>query len=258
LVFKRSLESLILESKWSEALSLITSFELQHGTASLIKELSIAITQQSEGTVKQVAFSRKIEAQCVKNAFPHFIRFASERNEDRLTLSGFRRNFRETYKSTADEPLVYAVIQWHALHQLPYKEELLSQLLSFEGSGSIFDYFETFIAIATEIATRFSHNYRTTLKNCLKRFSEIDDQRIVNLTRILEYQYTSSVSPLTATNVLSEIRARAGRNGVMSAIETTVFRLLEAPLPNGDDRRTIHKLSANFYHLDFFKLCFTI
>lgn len=256
LVFKRSLESFIVESKWSEALSLIASFELQHGTASAIKELSIAITQQSEGTAKQVAFSRKIEAQCVKNAFPHFIRFASERNEDRLTLSGFRRNFREAYDSTATEPLVYAVIQWHALHQLPSGEELLSQLLSFEGSGSIFDYFETFIAIATEIAARSSHHFRTTLQNCLQRLYEIDDQRIVNLKHLLECQYTSSATPLTATNVLSGIRARAGRNDVVSATETTVFRLLADPLPDGDVRRTVHKLSANFYHLDFFQAVF--
>lgn len=256
LELKGSVETLILCSKWTEALSLLHEFEMKHGTASVIKELAIAITQQAEGTAKQVAYSRKLEMQCTKNAFAHFIRSASERNEDRLTLSGFRRNFRESLCSATIAPLASAVVQWHGLHQLPNDEELLSQLLSFEGSGSVFDFFEAFIAVATNLTTRANPRVRNTLKNSLQRLSKISDQRIINLSRLLEGRYAPPTKALTATNVLLEIRARSKCTEITSPTEQVIFNLFKDKLAEGDIRRKIHKLSSNFFHLDFFQAVF--
>lgn len=256
LELKRTLEVLILQSKWNEALSRLLEFELRHGTASVIKELAIAITQQAEGTAKQVSYSRRLEAQCTVSAATHIFRRASERNEDRLTLSGFRRNFREHY-STATTALASAIIHWHGLHQVPNDEELLSQLLSFEGSGSIFDYFEAFIAIAVHLAARSSSRVRTTLKNSLQRLSEISDQRILNLRRLLADQYKPQSTALTAANVLSEIRERSNFDEIVSPTEQMILDLFNDNLPEGDIRRNVHKLSANFYHLDFFQAVFS-
>ncbi|MCZ8437130.1 hypothetical protein [Achromobacter xylosoxidans] len=253
---KQEIEILIVQSRWEEALASLTNFELEHGTASCIKELSIAITQQAEGTAKQVAYSRKLESKCKAGAFIYLVRFSSERNEDRLTLSGFRRNLREHFSGEKVPPLASAVIHWHGMHQLPDEEGLLSELLGFEGTGSIFDYYELFVAVAVHLATRADSKTRAALKNCLQRLSKISDRRLLNLRKMLAGQFSPSLTAITAINILSEIRSRSRPGHDLTALEKSIFDFLAENSPDSGARRHIHKLSANFYYLDFFQAAF--
>ncbi|PIF90564.1 hypothetical protein CLU86_1453 [Acidovorax sp. 62] len=254
---KRSIEPLILNSEWSKALALISEFELKNGTAATIKELSIAITQQADGTAKQVAYSRKLEAKGTGNVFPLFVRFASERNEDRLTLSGFRRNFREIENQPSVPPLASAVIHWHCLHQLPKDEEILSQLLSFEESGSLYDYYEAYIAIATLLATRSNLDIRIAVKNSLQRLLDINDLRIINLSNLLNENFSAKNGSLAAHRLIHSLIYRIESENINSPIVEAVSNLLsDRKHPDSDIRRSVHKLAANFYHLDLFQAVF--
>lgn len=255
--FKNNIENLIFQSKWEESLVSIADFELHNGAVFILKELSIAITQQMEGTAKQVAFSRKLEAQSNKSVLALFIRFASERNEDRLTLSGFRRNFREYSASASSKAFASAVIYWHGLHQLPKQESLLAQLLGFENSGSIFDYYEIYVAASISIATRSNSKNRTGLKHCLQRISGIKDQRLLNLTELLSGRNFSMGAPLTADNVFQEIKTRSKNPSQENPLNIEIAKFLKETSPSSGVRRNIHKLSANFFHLDLFQAVFS-
>lgn len=254
--FKHAIEKHVLNSDWVKCSEIIAKFENKNGVSAVTKELAIAITQQHEGTAKQITFSRKLEAQCSKNA-AILIRLASERNEDRLTLSGYKRKFKDNFESASIPDLAKAVISWHGLHQLPKDEDTLFQLLGFEESGSIYDYYEIYVASAIQIASSSSMDKRLVLKNCLTRLAGLTDQRIINIRNVLNESFTVTDSALTINNVLNEIKIRSKNYDTQSSIENSIVSFFNDINSSAENRRYIHKLSANFFHLDYFQVIFS-
>jgi hypothetical protein len=150
-------------------------------------DLRIALEQAVGGLEKQKSLAAKLRSVHRRGLLPFVAHHISVRNELKTTMD----RFREDVRKRIDEHRFYdgAVrnyLKYRLLGEFSATQSGVADLLRVEQSHSVFDLYETFVAVAQQVARDDGLSpVRSVLLSCIRRLSGVDDFRLTKLELLL-------------------------------------------------------------------------
>ncbi|WP_333877001.1 hypothetical protein [Methylobacter sp.] len=180
-------ERLVFTGKIRDAIEGLKIIQDNFGISLWSVQLRIALEHQDGGLEQQKRYTAEVR-RAYKRGLLDFIAYhTSVRNEDRTTLAKFCDDIKVRIdKHQYFEPFVKTYTRFRLAGEWPASESGLADILRVEQSHSSIDIYETFIAVAQEIARRKdSHKSHRVLVQCLRNLAPITDFRIAKVALVL-------------------------------------------------------------------------
>lgn len=144
------LQDSYLRDDAAECRGILEILELECGKSLWLARAVINIAAVFEGLEAQKAKSREFLHASPRSITSFLSWYVSERNEEKVSLSGFVSRIEEVLPIIPSEEML-ATIRWELLDAFPKDEKGITSLLRAHAASSIIDYYECFIRIMIDI-----------------------------------------------------------------------------------------------------------
>lgn len=272
ITFKKDFQLCVLHSNWPNATKLLDEFERSNSASMSTIEMRLALLQNSEGTLSQVSYARRLENKSSNFLFTWFLKLTSWKNEEHVSYVDFHRQVNELLDASKLTASELALFKWHSFKELPDDFEILASLLNNTSSTSIFDFYEVYVAACVHLtASNALQEINKSINDSNLRLLSIKDHRIQNLDKILNEQinninFKEKFHPFSASSFISEnlsyedyknLKINCNEESTLFIkIENNINILLNDTVSVDITKQPLHKLAANFYHLPLFNSLF--
>jgi hypothetical protein len=181
-------ERLVFTGQFEDAIGALQLIERAFGTTLWSVQLRIALEHQAGGLERQKRYTAEVRGVYRRGLLGFVAYHTSVRNEDRTTLAKFLDDIKARIdKHQYYEPFVKTYVRYRLAGEWPASEFGLADILRVEQSHSSIDIFETFVAVAQEIARREDFlEIRSVLAKCLRSLTAIADFRLAKAALVLD------------------------------------------------------------------------
>lgn len=149
---RRNFDSSVLLGKWDEARDSLSEVHNRFGVSLWLAESRLAVVQASQGLEAQKIESRKIQDESGDNLVTALAYYMSQRNEGTINPLRFVRQFQSDLRSWKTEEDVADYLLLRLANVCPTQPNRVANILRYEATSSILDYYETFISLAMRCA----------------------------------------------------------------------------------------------------------
>lgn len=181
-------ERLVFIGKLEAAIEALKLMELAFGVSLWSVQLRIALEHQAGGLEQQKRYTAEVRGVYKRGLLGFIAYHTSVRNEDRTTLTKFCDDIKVRIdRHQHYEPFVKNYARYRLAGEWPASESGLADILRVEQSHSSIDIYETFVAVAQEIArSEGFHKCRKVLGKCLRNLTAITDFRLAKIALVLD------------------------------------------------------------------------
>jgi hypothetical protein len=188
---------LVFSGRLEEAIENIQFMDRAFGTTLWSVQLRIALEHSAGGLERQKKYTAELR-KVYKSGLLSFIAYhTSVRNEDRSTFTKYCDDFRARIeRHQYFSPHVKTYARYRLVGEWPLSDTGLADILRVEQSHSFIDVYESFVAMAQEIARREEMTgARGVLAKCLRSLSKINDFRLQKTAYVLDHQFAEKLLP---------------------------------------------------------------
>jgi hypothetical protein len=175
--------ALILNSDYSAAIDTLDQIDNRLGFSLWAMKLRIALVQQHEGFEAQKGLTQAIRAATREDGVVQYIaHYVSFRNEAIVTPSGFYMEYSRHLAAMQVPRLIRHYVKYHILNTLEPNEQTCAEILNYEQSSSLVDYFEAVVAVARVVYRHIGAPFDPRLQKLVRDFAEgIQDGRLTGI-----------------------------------------------------------------------------
>jgi len=180
--YKKQVEKLVLLGEYQQALDIIDKKENELGVTLWSVKLKISLLQTVNGLEAQKQYTAEVRKIFPSGILSYISYFTSVRNEDRTSIAKFNADMEVKFNGQKMDQNLVAHLKYHLTTELPIDNKNASKLLMIEQLGTIFDLYETFVAVI--LSTIDPHSIKCSEKSIIeagKKLNKINDPRIAKL-----------------------------------------------------------------------------
>lgn len=185
------IEQLVFGGEIEEAIQSLVLIERAFGASLWSVQLRIALENFAGGLERQKKYTAEVRGIYKSGLLGFFAYHTSVRNEERSTFTKYCDDIRARIdKHQYFSPHVKVYARYRLAGEFPANVGGLADILRVEQSHSFIDVYETFVAVAQEIARREDLGVaRGVMVKCLRSLTAVDDFRLAKTAYYLDGQH---------------------------------------------------------------------
>jgi hypothetical protein len=197
--FERSL----LRDEFEKCHKCLTTIEDKFGASLWLIKRRIACLQMSQGDEVQKEYSNKIKEEATEGGVAAYItHYVSYRNETTVTPKRFEALFSSHINSLNLDADLEDYLKFHILPETEISRESVGNILRWEYSGAVIDYYETLLSLTRIGISSGFEDLSTTLHSTMQAlWSKTEDARASMCLWELQPEITTSVEPTAPANL---------------------------------------------------------